>query len=182
MASWLNGHEFEQALGVGDGQGGLACCSPWGRKESDTTEWLNWLAEIRRWGSKGWKFQLCRRVSSADLMYNPGTVVNTTMPVLVTQPCPTLRDPMDCGPPGSSVHGVLPRRILAWITIPFCRQSLLHLRSSQPRNWTQVSRIAGRFFTIWVIITVYKLCTWPVLRELILNALTVDTHRVVTVG
>ena len=39
---WLNGHEFEQALGVGDGQGGLACCSPWGRKESDMTEWLNW--------------------------------------------------------------------------------------------------------------------------------------------
>ena len=34
----LNGHEFEQALGVGDGQGSLACCSPWGRKESDTTE------------------------------------------------------------------------------------------------------------------------------------------------
>ena len=36
-------HEFEQAPGVGDGQGGLACCSPWGHKESDTTEWLNWL-------------------------------------------------------------------------------------------------------------------------------------------
>ena len=35
---WLNGHEFEQGLGVGDGQGSLACCSPWGRKESDTTE------------------------------------------------------------------------------------------------------------------------------------------------
>ena len=39
---WLDGHEFEQALGVGDGQGGLACCSPWGVKESDVTEWLNW--------------------------------------------------------------------------------------------------------------------------------------------
>ena len=34
-------HEFELTLGVGDGQGGLACCSPWGRKESDTTERLN---------------------------------------------------------------------------------------------------------------------------------------------
>ena len=40
---WLDGHEFEQGPGVGDGQGGLACCSPWGHKESDTTEWLNWL-------------------------------------------------------------------------------------------------------------------------------------------
>ena len=39
---WLNGHEFEQALEVGDGQGSLVCCSPWGRKESDMTERLNW--------------------------------------------------------------------------------------------------------------------------------------------
>ena len=38
----LDGHEFEQAPGVGDGQGGLACCSPWGHKESDTPEQLNW--------------------------------------------------------------------------------------------------------------------------------------------
>ena len=45
MVGWhhqLNGHEFEQTPGVGDGQGSLACYSPWGRKESDTTEWLNW--------------------------------------------------------------------------------------------------------------------------------------------
>ena len=43
MAGWhhlLNGHEFESTLGVGDGQGGLACCSPWGCKESDMTERL----------------------------------------------------------------------------------------------------------------------------------------------
>ena len=41
MVGWhhqLNGHEFQQALGVGDGQGSLACCSPWGRKELDMTE------------------------------------------------------------------------------------------------------------------------------------------------
>ena len=37
----IDGHEFGQALGVDDGQRGLACCSPWGRKESDTTELLN---------------------------------------------------------------------------------------------------------------------------------------------
>ena len=44
MVGWhqqLHGHEFEQALGAGDGQGGLACCSPSGCKESDTTEQLN---------------------------------------------------------------------------------------------------------------------------------------------
>ena len=39
---WFGGHEFEQALGVGDGQESLVCCSPWGRKESDMTERLNW--------------------------------------------------------------------------------------------------------------------------------------------
>ena len=41
---WLKGHEFEQAMGVSDGtcQGSLACCCPWGHKELDVTEWLNW--------------------------------------------------------------------------------------------------------------------------------------------
>ena len=39
---WLNGHVFKQALWVGDGQGSLVCCSPWGCKESGMTEWLNW--------------------------------------------------------------------------------------------------------------------------------------------
>ena len=45
MVGWhhrLDAHEFEQALRVGDGQGSLACCSPWGHKKLDTTEWLNW--------------------------------------------------------------------------------------------------------------------------------------------
>jgi len=38
---WLNGHEFKQTLGDGEGQGSLACFSPWNHKESDTTEWVN---------------------------------------------------------------------------------------------------------------------------------------------
>ena len=41
ITNLINGHEFEQAPGVGDGQGSLACCSPWGHKESDMTERLN---------------------------------------------------------------------------------------------------------------------------------------------
>ena len=44
---WLSGHGFRWTPGVGDGQGGLACCSSWGRKESDTTELLNW-AELKK--------------------------------------------------------------------------------------------------------------------------------------
>ena len=46
MVGWhhqLDGHGFEQAPGVGEGHGSLACCSPWGCKESDMTEWLNWM-------------------------------------------------------------------------------------------------------------------------------------------
>ena len=44
---WLDGCESEWTLGVGDGQGGLACCDSWGRKKSDTTEQLNWLTELK---------------------------------------------------------------------------------------------------------------------------------------
>ena len=49
MAGWhhqLVGGEFEWTPGVGDGQGGLECCDSWGRKESDTTEWLNWIFTV----------------------------------------------------------------------------------------------------------------------------------------
>ena len=52
MVGWhhrLNGHEFEWAPGVGDGQGSLACCSPWGCKESETTKRLNWLTDRDVW-------------------------------------------------------------------------------------------------------------------------------------
>ena len=59
------------------------------------------------------------------------------------QSCPTLCDPMDCGLPGSSVHGILQARTLEWLAISFSRGS------SRPRDRTQVSCIAGRFFTLW---------------------------------
>ena len=64
--------------------------------------------------------------------------------MLVTQLCPTVCDPMDYSLPGSSVYGILQARILEWIAILFSRGS------SWPRDWTQVSCIASRFFTIWV--------------------------------
>ena len=50
MAGWhhqLDAHEFGWTLGVGDGQGDLACCDSWGHKESDTTEWMNWTELIK---------------------------------------------------------------------------------------------------------------------------------------
>ena len=61
--------------------------------------------------------------------------------VIVTQSCPTLCNPTDCSPPGSSVHGILQARTLEWVARPFSR------KSSQPGDRTRVPCIAGRFFT-----------------------------------
>ena len=62
---------------------------------------------------------------------------------LVAQLCPTLCDPMDYRPPGSSVYGIPQARILEWVAIPFSRGS------SWPKDRTRVSGTAGRFFTSW---------------------------------
>ena len=63
-------------------------------------------------------------------------ILKVKMKVEVAQSCPTLCDPMDC-----TVHGILQARILEWVAFPFSRGS------SRPRDGTQVSRIAGGFFT-----------------------------------
>ena len=83
--------------------------------------------------------------------------------VSVAQSCPTLCNPTDYSPPGFSVHGILQARILKGIAIPFSRGT------SQPRDRTLVSYIAGRFFTIWdiyiyihiyIYIYIYRQETW----------------------
>ena len=51
---WLDGHELQWTPGTGDGHGGLACCSPWSCKESDTTGWLNWTDRSME---KKWEFR-----------------------------------------------------------------------------------------------------------------------------
>ena len=61
----------------------------------------------------------------------------------VAQSCPTLCNPMDCSPPGSSVHGIFQAWVLEWVAISFSRGS------SRPRDQTQVSCIVGRHFTVW---------------------------------
>ena len=61
----------------------------------------------------------------------------------VTQSYPTLCKPMDCSLPGSSIHGIFQARILKWVAISFSR------RTSQPRDWTWVSRTVGRRHAIW---------------------------------
>ena len=61
----------------------------------------------------------------------------------LAQSCPTHCNPMDCSLPGSSVHGIFQAIVLEWIVISFSRGS------SQPRDWTQVSLIVDRRFTVW---------------------------------
>ena len=60
----------------------------------------------------------------------------------VAQSCPTLSNPMDCSLSGSSVHGIFQAGTLEWVAISLSRRSIL------PKNWTRVSRIAGRLFTV----------------------------------
>ena len=84
--------------------------------------------------------------SHCTLCLSPYENVNSwtpTVKVLVVQSCSNLCDPMDCSPLGSTVHGILQARILAWVAISSSSGS------SQPRDWTWVSRTAGGRFTVW---------------------------------
>ena len=82
---------------------------------------------------------------------------------LVAQSCLTLCDPMDCSPPGFSVHlcpGILQARILEWVAIRFSWET------PQSRDWTLVSCIAGRFFTVWATGNPHLLKDWLQLSPL----------------
>ena len=72
---------------------------------------------------------------------SPGSMGYNTAAAKSLQSRPTLCNPMDCSLPGSSVHGILQARVHQWVAMPCSRGS------SQPRDWTQVSYIVGRFFT-----------------------------------
>ena len=121
---WLDGltdsmDESEWTPGVGDGQGGLACCNSWGRKESDTTERLNWT-ELNWTVMHSFKYIITR-----EELCQWNVCVCVYMKVKeseVTLSCPTLCNPMDCSLPGSSIHGVFQARILEWtsgVSFPF---------------------------------------------------------------
>ena len=74
---------------------------------------------------------------------------------LVAQSCPTLCDAIDCSLPGSSIHGTFQARILEWVAMSSSGGS------SQPGDWTQVSHIAGGFFTFWATREAYLLAYLP---------------------
>ena len=83
------------------------------------------------------------RWAEQDIFHGSFRETLLTMCVPDAQSCLTLRDPMDCSLPGSSVHGILQERILEWVAVPFSRGS------SQLRDQTDVSHTVGRFCTIW---------------------------------
>ena len=85
---------------------------------------------------------------------------------LVTQSCPTLCNPMDCSPPGSSVHEISQTRILEWVAIPFSTGS------TQPRDWTRVSCI-GR----WIL---YHWATREALLKCLLSLKALWSFRIVS--
>ena len=147
MAGWhhrLDGHEFGWTPGVGDGQGGLVCCSSWVHKELDTTEWLNWTERYPCSNPCSlWIRPFMAKKNFADMiklrlwrykitLYYLHLCVHTKS----HQSCSALCDPMDCSLPNSSVHGILQARILKWVAMPSSRGS------SQPRDQTHISYVS----------------------------------------
>ena len=113
MVGWhhrLHGHEFEQAPGVNDSQGSLACCNPWGHKELDTTESLNWTENRQEW-QIAFSFLAQRIYCLQDLLLRVWAS-EWKKESEVIQSCPTLCNPTDCNLPGSSDHGIFQAIVL----------------------------------------------------------------------
>ena len=138
---WLDGHEFEQALGVGDGQGSLACYSPWGSRRVGR-EWSTELTNILDIKKKNCLAVLSLSCQIGDLWLRHVCVR------MGAQSCPTLCNRMDRSSPCSSVCGIFQARILEWCAISSSRGSFW-LRDE---IWVScISCIVGRFFTPWAV-------------------------------
>ena len=161
--------------GVSHGQRSLAGYSPWGHKKSDTTEWLTHTPlqkELEKQAPQSpaqffsffqtskfpemlWPqghhfsyfseiyFLCCKSIWHIQFSWAHSVCFLPWYVFISHSVVLALSDPMDCSPPGSSVHGLLQARILEWVATPFSRGS------SQPRDGTWVSCMAGRFFIVW---------------------------------
>ena len=132
--------------GESHGWRSLVGCSQWGCEESDTTERLHFHFSLfmhwrRKWQptpvflpgeSQGWRSLVgCRLWGRTESDTTEATSQQQQIKLLVTciiivlclvtQPCLTLCDPMDCSPPGPSVHGILQAKILEWVAMPSSR-------------------------------------------------------------
>ena len=132
MVGWRhrrNGHEIEQTLRDGEGQGGLECCSPWDHKETDTTEWLN--DNHTKWDTST---HLLGRMKLTTLATPGSRATVASVPSHFSHVW--VHAPGDCSPLGSSVHGIPQARILQWVAIPPPGGS------SRPRDQTCVSYVS----------------------------------------
>ena len=91
----------------------------------------------------------CQRIGRIKKFFDYFVLISRVGGGLVAKLCLTLETPWNCSTPGSSVHGIFQTRILECVAISSCRGS------SQPRDWTWISCIAGRFFTDWATREVY---------------------------
>ena len=121
-----------------------------------------------------WLFDI-QRILKTEILWQAHMVaklgLNCFLCYSLNQSCPNFCDPIDCSPPGSSVHGVLQARILEWVAIPFSRES------SQPKCWTWVSCLVGRRFTVWATkesawwIQISELTSWVQLSWLLCRSI-----------
>ena len=118
----------------------------------DFSQWTWWRSVIQKAHpvSKRMCLWSCARHSQRSNMECLSVTLKANLMLLksereseVAQSCLILCDPVDCSPPGSSVHGICQARTLEWVAIPFSRGS------SWPRDRTPVSHIVGRCFTVW---------------------------------
>ena len=127
------------------------CVRPSAVKTTHSSSFLQYISWLKASQCTYFIYSKCNRehaqkkyVSSGTTQCNAIVLINPwKVKVLVAQLCSTLGDPLDCNLPGSSVHAILQARILEWVAIPFSGGHF------QPRNQTQVSRIADRLFTVW---------------------------------
>ena len=140
-----------------------------GVTKSDTTEWLNWTdygSQIIPSSSQS-IYSLVPRTCEYVVLISKMDFANMIkLKILsgeseskVAQLCLTLHHPMDCSLPGSSIHGIFQARVLEWVAIFFSRGS------SWPRGRTQVSRTAGRCFSIWATREAFEWGGYPVLSS-----------------
>ena len=128
----------------------LQCSCLENPRDGVTQSWtqLKWLSSIT--GLENVSFysnpkerQLPKNVQTTLQLHSSHMLAKERKESEVTQLCLTLCNPMDCSLPGSSVHGIFQARILECVAISFSR------RFSRPKDWTWVSCIVGRHFTIW---------------------------------